>query len=168
YHAWNLHGDPRGRLRVIDFQDAMIGPALHDLASLFTDRDSDRFVAPELEAELVELFADELARRGGPRLPHDRLRRDYFAAVAFRTLRVLGRFRFLAIERGRTTYLDYLPRMAAQTRRALRERGDERLLRLRSEEHTSELQSRENLVCRLLLEKKKKKEEKQTTSIQKR
>src|SRR5690606_13862184 len=28
----------------------------------------------------------------------------------------------------------------------------------RSEEHTSELQSRENLVCRLLLEKKKKKE----------
>src|SRR5207302_6195490 len=29
-------------------------------------------------------------------------------------------------------------------------------LGLRSEEHTSELQSRENLVCRLLLEKKKK------------
>src|SRR5690606_39294933 len=29
--------------------------------------------------------------------------------------------------------------------------------RSRSEEHTSELQSRENLVCRLLLEKKKKK-----------
>src|SRR5690606_39716699 len=28
------------------------------------------------------------------------------------------------------------------------------ILRLRSEEHTSELQSRENLVCRLLLEKK--------------
>src|SRR5215475_16105773 len=32
--------------------------------------------------------------------------------------------------------------------------------RARSEEHTSELQSRENLVCRLLLEKKKK-----TTSL---
>src|SRR5690606_42080221 len=28
-------------------------------------------------------------------------------------------------------------------------------IRLRSEEHTSELQSRENLVCRLLLEKQK-------------
>src|SRR5436309_12623949 len=40
----------------------------------------------------------------------------------------------------------------------------------RSEEHTSELQSRENLVCRLLLEKKKKKiirqkNKKQNTSI---
>src|SRR5690606_7346569 len=31
---------------------------------------------------------------------------------------------------------------------------------VRSEEHTSELQSRENLVCRLLLEKKKKEKEK--------
>src|SRR5690606_40656719 len=30
-------------------------------------------------------------------------------------------------------------------------------LKARSEEHTSELQSRENIVCRLLLEKKKKK-----------
>src|SRR5690606_39842976 len=29
------------------------------------------------------------------------------------------------------------------------------ILSMRSEEHTSELQSRENLVCRLLLEKKK-------------
>src|SRR5690606_42057184 len=33
------------------------------------------------------------------------------------------------------------------------------LLKPRSEEHTSELQSRENLVCRLLLEKKKKKKQ---------
>src|SRR6266403_6188281 len=32
----------------------------------------------------------------------------------------------------------------------------------RSEEHTSELQSRRDLVCRLLLEKKKKKKKKQT------
>src|SRR5690606_40645419 len=40
------------------------------------------------------------------------------------------------------------------------------LLRLRSEEHTSELQSRENLVCRLLLEKKKKKKKKQISKNQ--
>src|SRR5712664_4662899 len=33
----------------------------------------------------------------------------------------------------------------------------------RSEEHTSELQSRSELVCRLLLEKKKKKKKKQKT-----
>src|SRR3989440_4720869 len=33
---------------------------------------------------------------------------------------------------------------------------------LRSEEHTSELQSRSDLVCRLLLEKKKQKQQKQS------
>src|SRR3712207_9091522 len=34
--------------------------------------------------------------------------------------------------------------------------AEQRLQRVRSEEHTSELQSRQYLVCRLLLEKKKK------------
>src|SRR5690606_41719670 len=44
-----------------------------------------------------------------------------------------------------------------QTERLLVPRAREVvLLRQRSEEHTSELQSRENLVCRLLLEKKNK------------
>src|SRR5690554_7474160 len=37
----------------------------------------------------------------------------------------------------------------------------------RSEEHTSELQSRPHLVCRLLLEKKKKKKKTQLTSYTK-
>src|SRR5690606_40489336 len=41
---------------------------------------------------------------------------------------------------------------AIRSRRRLARAHD---LLLRSEEHTSELQSRENLVCRLLLEKKK-------------
>src|SRR2546421_2196065 len=41
--------------------------------------------------------------------------------------------------------------------RADRQRGDDRgdAVQKRSEEHTSELQSRSDLVCRLLLEKKK-------------
>src|SRR2546430_8977433 len=37
--------------------------------------------------------------------------------------------------------------------------------RARSEEHTSELQSQSNLVCRLLLEKKKKKKRETNTTI---
>src|SRR3712207_6866235 len=50
---------------------------------------------------------------------------------------------------------------AREERRAVRTRADGDLaldrpdLLLRSEEHTSELQSRQYLVCRLLLEKKK-------------
>src|SRR5437870_11396254 len=42
----------------------------------------------------------------------------------------------------------------------------ERFSEIRSEEHTSELQSRGHLVCRLLLEKKKKKAENKTNKIQ--
>src|SRR2546430_7229328 len=41
-----------------------------------------------------------------------------------------------------------------------RDREQEARDRERSEEHTSELQSQSNLVCRLLLEKKKKKKKK--------
>ena len=42
---------------------------------------------------------------------------------------------------------------------AIRNRDFSYALNTRSEEHTSELQSRTNLVCRLLLEKKKKKKQ---------
>src|SRR2546430_3981702 len=44
-------------------------------------------------------------------------------------------------------------------------RGDPRHCRQRSEEHTSELQSQSNLVCRLLLEKKKIKQNTRLLSI---
>src|SRR5712664_4785759 len=53
------------------------------------------------------------------------------------------------------------PGISGQVRRRSRARGARR-----SEEHTSELQSRSDLVCRLLLEKKKIKT-KQTTQLKK-
>src|SRR3712207_7993531 len=48
------------------------------------------------------------------------------------------------------------PRGGKRARSFRRCRGKREEARLRSEEHTSELQSRQYLVCRLLLEKKKK------------
>src|SRR5690606_41326535 len=56
-----------------------------------------------------------------------------------------------AVAQGGDVLVDRVDRDLAQLR--LRQPGGD----ARSEEHTSELQSRENLVCRLLLEKKKKK-----------
>src|SRR3712207_7491850 len=46
-------------------------------------------------------------------------------------------------------------RMLQNSLRGIEARGGTPNLRRRSEEHTSELQSRQYLVCRLLLEKKK-------------
>src|SRR5207302_5522655 len=53
-----------------------------------------------------------------------------------------------------TLFRSGTPRSLARVRLAARSVQPRRVY-LRSEEHTSELQSRENLVCRLLLEKKK-------------
>src|SRR5687767_15548467 len=72
-------------------------------------------------------------------------------------LRVLDRRRFIVRERRETFNPDI------NTDTLLRRRRDF-LLRLRSEEHTSELQSLAYLVCRLLLEKKKRKSTTLSTS----
>src|ERR1039457_7408729 len=68
-------------------------------------------------------------------------------------------FFFLMIRRPpRSTLFPYttLFRSGAPTRESsYRTRGESPRVRYRSEEHTSELQSPCNLVCRLLLEKKK-------------
>src|SRR2546427_3012459 len=62
----------------------------------------------------------------------------------------------LALDRvGLQRLTDTNPRAAAAFFHALVHVFIERLRRSRSEEHTSELQSQSNLVCRLLLEKKK-------------
>src|SRR5215471_21117414 len=67
-------------------------------------------------------------------------------------------FFFLMIRRPpRSTLFPYTTLFRSRTcpARPRRPRRPARRLRPRSEEHTSELQSRRDLVCRLLLEKKK-------------
>src|SRR2546422_7227780 len=65
---------------------------------------------------------------------------------------------FRSVIAQRSTPLDHLEALEHQSLYILREARAKisRLAMLRSEEHTSELQSRLHLVCRLLLEKKKK------------
>src|SRR5467141_5088519 len=59
------------------------------------------------------------------------------------------------------------PRRSCPTRGSASDPGCRRSAPARSEEHTSELQSHLNLVCRLLLEKKKKKNKNLTLSKKK-
>src|SRR2546427_8050975 len=58
-------------------------------------------------------------------------------------------------------------RSGAMPGRPVRTEAGLRVARHRSEEHTSELQSQSNLVCRLLLEKKKKTKTNEITSHEK-
>src|SRR5207247_2032809 len=62
FMAWNLHVQD-GRLRLLDFQDALLGPDAYDLAALLTDRTTGTLVAPDLERELIAHF------RAAPRSP---------------------------------------------------------------------------------------------------
>src|SRR2546422_3453923 len=77
----------------------------------------------------------------------------------------------LAFQPDRMSSLKVLPMDEVVTSYYLRMQVEDRpgvladISRIRSEEHTSELQSRLHLVCRLLLEKKKKKKKNMTIQI---
>src|SRR5438874_4808311 len=79
-------------------------------------------------------------------------------------------FPYTTLFRSHHPVRDPLRRLQLDRRRGRPVRGqrvDQRdALPPRSEEHTSELQSRRDLVCRLLLEKKKKKQKKRTQKKQ--
>src|SRR5690242_21167657 len=62
-----------------------------------------------------------------------------------------------AVNSDPATVVNWWTTFQEPTLSSLIERSTQSNLDLRSEEHTSELQSHVNLVCRLLLEKKKKK-----------
>src|SRR5438034_11080883 len=96
---------------------------------------------------------------------YPRLRYYIFLFISFLPFLI---FFFLMIRRPpRSTLFPYTTLFRSRTARGPRRhrarrrlgalrRPASRLPRLRSEEHTSELQSHSDLVCRLLLEKKKK------------
>src|SRR5438067_10031498 len=73
-------------------------------------------------------------------------------------------FRSTLLELGQhvSGYRDYYP-LDFVDREMLEPRAADSIIAERSEEHTSELQSRFDLVCRLLLEKKKKKRKTRAT-----
>src|SRR5438477_8545368 len=64
-------------------------------------------------------------------------------------------FPYTTLFRSARRHLPLLGALAHQARVAARAERERERIEQRSEEHTSELQSHVNLVCRLLLEKKK-------------
>jgi aminoglycoside/choline kinase family phosphotransferase len=120
FHGWNVHVH-RDVLYVIDFQDALVAPDAYDLASLLTDRDTADIITPAGEDALIAYFMETREQLGHPVDDPDRFRRHYTFCVLHRALKVIGRFRYLASVKGKMKYLDYLPHVMAQARRALRD-----------------------------------------------
>src|SRR5690606_42142134 len=101
----------------------------------------------------LDVFASQCPRAGSPRFPYTALFRSRAHGRGKRRRRAASELwgpRRRRVRRG--------PRPSGRAGNGLVGDEDPRArTQLRSEEHTSELQSRENLVCRLLLEKKKNK-----------
>jgi aminoglycoside/choline kinase family phosphotransferase len=120
YHAWNIHVQD-GRLRLIDFQDALLAPPLYDLASLLTDRITPERIVPEIEERLLRRFYE--AQSAGRLGSLDETREAYRLLALQRVLKVVGRFHYLAEVKGKPHYLSMLPAVCRTARRLLANTG---------------------------------------------
>jgi aminoglycoside/choline kinase family phosphotransferase len=116
YHSWNLHVHD-GRVRVIDFQDALLAPIPYDLATLLGDRDTPLVVTREIEVQLLDAYRRRWAEAGGEPLDAAHFARLYDLCALQKALKVVGRFHYLHLVKGKPGYLRYLPSTVRQVRR---------------------------------------------------
>lgn len=116
YHSWNLHVHA-GRVRVIDFQDALLAPVPYDLATLLGDRDTPLVVSRDLELRLLDAFRRHWSAAGGAPLAPAPFARTYDLCALQKALKVVGRFHYLDRVKGKPGYLRYLPSTVRQVRR---------------------------------------------------
>ncbi len=106
YHMDNLLIKD-GKIRVIDFQDALLGPLPYDLACLLYDRDTSYVLGKETIEGLIWFYADAYERRAGARLDRDDFKRSFDLCVIHRMLKVVGRFHFIDQVKKRPEYLRF-------------------------------------------------------------
>ena len=115
YHVDNLMLVRRGTdeaCGLLDFQDALIGPAAYDLASLL--QDARRDIDAGFESEFLEYF---LASQ--PLLDRGNFLAWYTALAAQRHAKVVGIFSRLCLRDGKCGYLRHLPRVIRLLERSL-------------------------------------------------
>ena len=118
FHSWNLFVQG-GAIRVIDFQDALLAAGPYDLATLLGDRDTPQLVRPALEAQLLDYYRSRWEALSGSALHQRDFEDVYFLCALQKALKVVGRFYFLDIEKGKPGYLRYIPSTVRQIERIL-------------------------------------------------
>jgi aminoglycoside/choline kinase family phosphotransferase len=108
YHSWNLmiHDEA---VAVIDFQDALLAPPQYDLASLLNDRITDSVIQPDLEEKLVGYYVDRRVDMENQLINRDEFTEMYLLSVIQRDLKVVGRFYYLDVVKGKTAYKRFIP-----------------------------------------------------------
>lgn len=123
YHAMNLMVDPRGELRVIDHQDARMGPATYDLVPLLVERRLE----PADEAWVAEwqgCFLREREKLGLPKIEEAELRYEFNLMTIQRQLKAIGTFSYQTGVAGRGEFYEqYITPAIATVLRAMRAPG---------------------------------------------
>lgn len=107
FHAANLMVDGRGRLRIIDHQDARIGSATYDLVSLLLDRVTELPSTEWLSEKRGVLLADREALNL-PAIDKDDFEYEFRLQTVQRCLKAIGTFSFQSANRGKTYFLPYI------------------------------------------------------------
>ena len=127
YHGHNLFvqrtPDGSPRLRVIDFQDALMAPAAQDLAVLMTTRDTARLITPRIEQRILDYYHAAMLRKGAATISLAELAASYRLCVLQHALKVIGRFTWLE-RNGKSGYAMFIPYALGQARRMLANSDD--------------------------------------------
>jgi len=123
YHAMNLMVDPRGDLRIIDHQDARMGPAAYDLVPLLVERRLELADMGWVESQ-QECFMRALAKEGLPTLDWEEFRCEFNLMTLQRQLKATGTFSYLTGVMGRGAYYEkYIGPAVATILRAMQAPG---------------------------------------------
>lgn len=112
FQSRNLLVDARGRIGVVDFQGARMGPLQYDVASLVLDPYVD--LPMSFREELVELYLDNMRQRC--KVSHEEFLEGYPLIALHRSLQVLGAFAFLGGVKGKVFFLGWIPRALGHLR----------------------------------------------------
>jgi N-acetylmuramate 1-kinase len=105
YHARNLMMKG-GEMFIIDHQDARMGPASYDLASLVNDPYTS--LGGELSASLIERFVELKARSSEPLTNIEDFRTEFELMNVQRMLKAVGTYSYQASALNNLTYVDYI------------------------------------------------------------
>ena len=108
YHTSNLMVDKKNRLRIVDHQDARMGPASYDLVSLLLDRQLEMPSLAEIRAHRLYLL-EERRMRGLDALDPDEFAREFRLMAVQRGLKAIGTFSYQTAVCGRgEIYAQYI------------------------------------------------------------
>lgn len=110
FHAANLMIDGRGRMRIIDHQDARIGSPTYDLVSLLLDRITEP-PSREWLAEKRAYFLNVRRRLGLSALDEEKFANEFRLQTIQRCLKAAGTFSFQSVNRGKTYFVPFIKPM---------------------------------------------------------